>query len=362
MPYWQPCGILAIVEAIFDPRFQPRKTVTDLAVSTGFRERAFFGHKLAYVIHFEKPRGQGAGELLRAIDEGAGYPVTRFARAFLYLAVCAMSPVGAQDTVDRGAQPRTIDDIPCPAMPVVSPGRMRLIVEPKPHIVTTPPASERDRAAYMNWASIDPAGVCWYRAANRALPRASRQRVIFIGDSITEAWGAAVPSLFTGDVLDRGVSGQTTTQMLARFRTDVIDLHPAVVHIMGGINDIAHADGTALTRSNIESMVELARVHDIVVILGAVTPSSFFQNSPGMAPGPQIAWLNDWLRDYAAKQGLIYVDYHAPLRNGDLGVRDGLSNDGLHPNRRGFEVMTPLARGAIDRALKQREGFAKSGD
>ena len=247
-------------------------------------------------------------------------------------------------------------------MPVVSPERMRLIVEPRPHIVKTPPASERDRAAYMNWARIDPAGICRYRAENRALPRTGHRRVIFIGDSITEAWGVAVPSLFTGDILDRGVSGQTTTQMLARFRTDVIDLHPAIVHIMGGINDIAQSDGTALTRSNIESMVELARMHGIVVILGAVTPSSLFQNSPGMTPGPQIVWLNGWLRDYAEKQGLIYVDYHAPLRNEGLGFKDGLSNDGVHPNRRGFEVMAPLAGTAIDRALKKLERFADPGD
>jgi lysophospholipase L1-like esterase len=313
--------------------------------------------------------GKEPGGFLTAIDDNMDYPVTRFARALLYFAICAMwsacsmqSAVGSQDTVHTSAQPRTIDDIPCPAMPVVSPERMRLIVEPEPHIVKTPPASEHDRAAYMNWVKIDPAGVCRYREENRALAHASRQRVVFVGDSITEAWREAVPSLFTDDVLDRGVSGQTTTQMLARFRTDVIDLHPAVVHIMGGINDIANSAGTVLTRSNIESMVELARMHGIVVILGAVTPSSLFQNSPGMAPGPQIVWLNDWLRDYAEKQGLIYVDYHAPLRNGGLGIKGGLSNDGLHPNRRGFEVMSPLARTAIHRALKKHEAFANPGD
>lgn len=307
--------------------------------------------------------------MLKAVDDDASYPVTRLARSLPCLALCAMSLAcsfesarGAQDAVDRGSQPRTIDDIPCPAMPVVSPERMRLIVEPELQIVKTPPASERDQTAYSNWVKIDPEGVCRYREENRALPDAGRQRVIFIGDSITEAWAAAIPSLFTGDVLDRGVSGQTTTQMLARFRTDVIDLHPAVVHIMGGINDIAHPAGTALTRSNIESMVELARMHDIVVILGSVTPSSLFQNSPGMAPGPQIVWLNDWLRDYAEKRGVIYVDYYALLRNGRLGIKDGFSNDGLHPNRRGFEVMTPLARAAVDHALKRRVEFSNPGD
>jgi lysophospholipase L1-like esterase len=239
-------------------------------------------------------------------------------------------------------------------MPVVSPERMDLVVEPKPHIATLPPASESDRASYMRWSKVDPYGVCRYREENRSLPSATDRRVIFLGDSITESWKPSIPSLFTGDVLNRGVSGQTTTQMLARFRVDVIDLRPSVVHIMGGMNDINSPSGTALTRSNIQSMVELARVHGIAVILGSVTPSSFFQGSPDKAPGPHIVWLNRWLRDYAKENGLAFVDYHGPLLDGKLGIRDGLSNDGLHPNRRGFEIMTPLARSAIARALDDR--------
>jgi len=264
-------------------------------------------------------------------------------------------PVLAQDS-PSSAQPRSLEDIPCPPMPVVSPERMALIVEPRPHIAATPPASESDRANYVRWLKIDPDGVCRYREENRLLPPATDHRVIFLGDSITESWKPSVPSLFTGDVLDRGVSGQTTTQMLARFRADVVDLHPAVVHIMGGINDIHSPPGTALARSNIESMVELARAHGITVILGAVTPSSFFQGSPDKVPGPHIVWFNRWLRDYAGSNGLIYVDYHSPLVDGKLGIRDGLSNDGLHPNRRGFEIMTPIVRAAIDRAFESRPG------
>jgi len=268
------------------------------------------------------------------------------------LATAVTSPAAAQGN-PAASQPRTLEDMPCPPMPVVNPERMALIVEPKPHIAKTPPASESDRANYMGWAKIDPDGVCRYREENRALPPTSGHRVVFIGDSITEAWKPSVPALFAGDVLDRGVSGETTTQMLARFRTDVIDLHPAVVHIMGGINDINSPPGTALTRSNIQSMVELARAHGITVILAAVTPSSFFQGSPGKAPGPHIVWLNRWLRAYAAANDLIYVDYYAPLVDANLGIRDGLSNDGLHPNRLGFEVMSPYARQALARASKR---------
>jgi lysophospholipase L1-like esterase len=269
--------------------------------------------------------------------------------AIALLGAVAASPVRAQT-----APPQSIDDLACPPMPIVSPERTALIVEPQPHIGKLPPASEADRAAYMGWSKIDPAGVCWYREANRALPPATEKRVIFIGDSITEAWKPAVPALFAGEVIDRGVSGATTAQMLARFRADVIDLHPAVVHIMGGINDIHSATGTALTRSNVESMVELARAHGITVILGSVTPSSFIGGAPDIAFGARIAGLNRWLRDYAARNGLIYVDYHAAIEDGKLGIRDGWSNDGIHPNRRAFEAMTPLARTAIDRALKSR--------
>lgn len=273
--------------------------------------------------------------------------------AALLLAI-ATAPAHAQDA-PAGAQPRTIDDMPCPPMPIISPERMTLIVEPRPHIAALPPASEADRAAYMNWSRVDPEGVCWYREQNRTLPPATPNRVVFIGDSVTEAWKPSVPALFSGDVIDRGVSGETTSQMLARFRTDVIDLHPAVVHIMGGINDIHSPPGTALTRSNIASMVELARAHGIAVILGAVTPAALFRGSYDQAFGEHIAWLNRWLGDYARENGLIFVDYHAPLDDGKLGLRDGWSNDGIHPNRLGFEAMTPLARAAIDRALKSRQ-------
>lgn len=279
--------------------------------------------------------------------------------AVALLAMLATTAVSPKDAT-RGlrTQPRTLDDMPCPPMPVVSSARMALIVEPKRHIAKTPPASEADRTKYMNWSRIDPDGLCRYREEDRTLPPATSHRVIFLGDSITEAWKPSDPSLFTDDVLDRGVSGETTTQMLARFRTDVIDLHPAVVHIMGGINDIASPSGTSLTRSNIESMVDLARSHGITVILGSVTPSSFFQGSPDKVPGPHIVWLNLWLRNYARRNGLIYVDYCTPLEDSKLGIKDGLSNDGLHPNRLGFEVMTPLARAAIRRALARRPALS----
>ncbi len=270
--------------------------------------------------------------------------------------ILAMFAVQAAAQRPSPIPPRTIDDMACPAMPVVGPERMTLIVEPAPHIAKLPPASAADRAAYMRWVEVDPQGVCRYREESRLLPSATDRRIIFIGDSITESWRPALPALFAGDIVNRGVSGQTTAQMLARFRTDVLDLRPAVVHIMGGVNDIHGGRGTALTRSNIASMVELARAHGIVVILGAIPPSSVPRGADGPDPAPHIAWLNDWLRRYALENGVIFVDYHAALRDGRGGMKDGLSNDGLHPNRLGFRAMEPLARAAMDQALSARQG------
>ncbi len=278
----------------------------------------------------------------------------RIAAALLAAMIAAM-PAQAQT-----APPRTIDDMACPHMPLISPERTVMIVEPQPHIAKQPPASEADRTAYANWSKLDPSGVCWYREENRTVSPPTPHRVVFIGDSITQAWKPSVPALFTNDVIDRGVSGETTSQMLTRFRTDVLDLHPAVVHIMGGTNDIHSAPGTAMTRSNIESMVELARAHHITVILGAVTPSAFIQGAPDPEFAARVIWLNAWLKDYAAKNGLIFVDYHTPLEGPDHGMRDGQSNDGIHPNRVAFEIMTPLARDAIAKALRSRGRLPKA--
>jgi lysophospholipase L1-like esterase len=209
-----------------------------------------------------------------------------------------------------------------------------------------------EMAARLQLSSrIDPNGLCHYRDANRTLS-ASSSRVVFMGDSITEQWKMGAPDLFTGAVIGRGISGQNTTQMLLRFRQDVLDLDPKVVHIMAGINDINIPSGTTLTKSNIMSMVDLARSHGITVVLGAITPSNHFWLFPDLKPGPQIVALNTWLKDYARRQGVIYVDYYTPLADRSQGLRADLGNEGLHPNRNGYRLMTPLAKAAIARALQ----------
>lgn len=256
-----------------------------------------------------------------------------------------------------GPHPKTVADIDCGAtMKINNDGGLAAILTPRKMdpekeygaaIASAPPEMAQN---FIRANQLDPNGLCGYRDKNALLPPATGHRVVFLGDSITAAWDKAAPDLFVNDVIDRGITGQTTGQMLARFRYDVIDLKPRVVHIMAGVNDVS-VYGTALTRSNIMSMVELAKAHDIVVVLGAITPVARFWMFPELKPAPQIVALNHWLRDYARQEGLIFVDYHAPLADAGQGFRDDLSNEGVHPNRDGYAIMTPLARAAIATAL-----------
>jgi lysophospholipase L1-like esterase len=269
----------------------------------------------------------------------------------LVMAVLLAEAAQAQASDTR---PATVDDLDCKALDF-SLANADLITPGKIDTARILKAFTPDMIQRMQRSSkVDPNGLCHYRDINRALPRPTRRRVIFFGDSITEQWKMGAPELFTGDVIDRGISGQNTTQMLLRFRQDVLDLHPRVVHIMGGINDINTPVGTSLTQANIESMVDLAKAHGIVVILGAITPSSRFWLFPEVKPAPRIAALNAWLKDYARSKGMIYVDYHTPLADGEQGLRADLGDEGLHPNRLGYAVMTPLAKAAIARALDER--------
>lgn len=200
----------------------------------------------------------------------------------------------------------------------------------------------------------DYGSLCRYRQPNATLSPATANRVVFMGDSITESWIASDPGLFTNDVIDRGVSGQTTPQMLVRFRQDVIDLHPAVVHILAGTNDIAGNTGPttlATIENNIKSMVELARANHIRVILGALTPAASYPWQPSVQPVDTIRALNDWIKAYAKENGLVYVDYFSPLDDGHRGFIAKWSLDGVHPNPDGYAEMGKLARQAIKQAL-----------
>ena len=205
------------------------------------------------------------------------------------------------------------------------------------------------------------ANLAHYAQANAELapPNPRERRVVFIGDSITEGWRDADPLFFLPTAaisrVDRGISGQTSPQMLLRFQQDVIALHPTAVHILAGTNDLAGNWGAMpieTTESMIASMAELARANGIRVIIGSVLPASEFPWRRGLNPGPAVVKLNEWLRAYCREQKLTYVDYYAALTDGKLGMPPDLASDGIHPTLAGYRIMKTLADPAIKRALR----------
>ena len=219
--------------------------------------------------------------------------------------------------------------------------------------------SPTDGAGWETWKlhslTRDFGQLCRYRAQNEQL-KASRTpvRVVFMGDSITDNWIGADAGLFTGGLVDRGISGQTTPQMLVRFREDVIALKPRAVHIMAGTNDIAGNTGAStieIVQGNIASMADLARANGIKVILASTPPAAAFPWSKDKQPVPQIRALNSWLKAYAAKNGFTYVDYYTALATAEGAMKPGLASDGVHPTPAGYAVMRPLALAAIRRTV-----------
>jgi lysophospholipase L1-like esterase len=202
---------------------------------------------------------------------------------------------------------------------------------------------------------MDFANLARYRAANLQLGPATAGRVVFIGDSITEGW--KLDSSFPGkSYINRGISGQTTSQILLRFRQDAIDLHPRVVVILAGTNDLAGNTGPATLaqiEGNLESMAQLASANHIKVVLCSVLPAVHYFWHPQLPnPAGRIGALNGWLRAYAARDHYVYVDYYAAMKDAAGGPKPGLSKDGVHPLPAGYAIMAPLAQAGIDKALK----------
>lgn len=187
------------------------------------------------------------------------------------------------------------------------------------------------------------------------LPSSGEDRVVFMGDSITEAWD--LTKSFPGKpYINRGISGQTSPQMLVRFRQDVIELDPKVVLILAGTNDIAGNTGPETLEQiedNLASMADLAAANHIKVVLCSVTPSADFPWRHGLEPAPKIDALNAWIDHYAAEKGYVYIDYHAALADAEGGMKPGLSKDGVHPTAAGYAIMAPLAEAGIKKALAQ---------
>ncbi|RTY99766.1 acylhydrolase [Flavobacterium sp. RSP49] len=199
-----------------------------------------------------------------------------------------------------------------------------------------------------------------YQEQNVSLkpPAAGQQRIVFMGDSITEFWSAINSEYFSGKpYINRGISGQTTPQMLIRFRADVIALQPAAVLILAGINDIAGNTGpTTLDRieNNIISMVELAQANQIKVILCSVLPAFDFPWKPNQNPAEKVMELNQLLKKYADANGIIYLDYFSAMADESNGLKAAYSGDGVHPNKLGYQVMAPLAEKAIAQVLAMK--------
>lgn len=207
---------------------------------------------------------------------------------------------------------------------------------------------------------IDWPNLAKYRDANAQLPPPAKNenRVVFMGNSITEGWNQYFPTMFPGKpYIDRGISGQTTPQMLVRFRQDVIALKPKVVVILAGINDIAGNTGPStleMIEDNLASMTELAQANGIRVVLSSVLPAFDFPWRPGMEPAPKVIALNKWIKSYAARRGAVYLDYHSAMSDDKGGMRPGLASDGVHPTEAGYRIMAPLAEQAIAKALRKK--------
>jgi len=198
-----------------------------------------------------------------------------------------------------------------------------------------------------------------FQDANAQLgaPDSGEQRVVFMGNSITEGWINTRPEFFENrPYVNRGISGQTTPQMLLRFRQDVIDLKPSVVVILAGINDIAGNTGPStidMIMDNLISMAELANANHIKVVMCSVLPAKDFPWRPGMEPAEKVVKLNGLLRAYAEANDFVYVDYFSSMADDAHGMKEGLSYDGVHPTALGYSIMEPLVEKGIAKALKQ---------
>jgi lysophospholipase L1-like esterase len=206
----------------------------------------------------------------------------------------------------------------------------------------------------------DPADLKRYREENArvAPPAPGEQRVVFLGDSITDEWGKHFDRYFPGKpYIGRGITSETTQQMLIRFRPDVIALQPKVVVILAGTNDIAGNTGRStqqMIQDNLVSMIDLAEFNHIRVVLVSVLPAFDYWWSKGIEPADKIVALNQWMKEYATKRGLVYVDCHTPMSDERHGLLAEYSPDGVHPSPAGYAVMGPLVEAGIAQALGRK--------
>lgn len=207
----------------------------------------------------------------------------------------------------------------------------------------------------QDWANLNR-----YQKENEALGLSplNEPRVVFMGNSITEGWSQIHPEFFRDKpYINRGIGGQTTPQMLIRFRQDVIDLKPGVVVILAGTNDIAGNTGPMSLKmiyDNIISMTEIAHANGINVIISSVLPALDYPWKPGLNPDKKIPLLNDMLKQYAENKGFVYLDYFSSMVDERNGLKKEYGADGVHPNKAGYKVMEPLVEKAINDTLNNK--------
>ncbi|MEO5943591.1 MAG: SGNH/GDSL hydrolase family protein [Ferruginibacter sp.] len=217
-------------------------------------------------------------------------------------------------------------------------------------------AHAQDDRAKMDWPNLKK-----YADSNKLLPpkMPAEKRVVFMGNSITEGWKRADSSFFANrEFIDRGISGQTTPQMLLRFRPDVIDLKPDAVVILAGINDIAENTGPITLEAvfgNIVSMAELAKANNIKVLLCSVLPANTFPWRLEIKPAEKVISLNAMLETYAKKNNLTYVNYYPAMVDDEKGLDKRYTKDGVHPTLEGYKIMDALVVAAIKKTLKRKK-------
>jgi lysophospholipase L1-like esterase len=224
------------------------------------------------------------------------------------------------------------------------------------------PGLDEYRASRVAIYTDDFGQLARYREANAALAAApGENRVVFLGDSITDYW--KLPDYLPGKpYINRGIDGQSTPEMLVRFRQDVIDLHPKVLVVLAGTNDIAGVTGRTRNEdieANYASMADLARAHHIGVVFASVLPVHNYthdaEESFALRPRDRILALNKWLKEYCAKNGFVYLDYFSSVVDEQGMLKRALSDDGLHPTDAGYKIMAPLAEKAIQKALAENK-------
>ncbi|MDH5367659.1 MAG: SGNH/GDSL hydrolase family protein [Cyclobacteriaceae bacterium] len=191
-----------------------------------------------------------------------------------------------------------------------------------------------------------------------SIPKSGEHRIVFMGNSITEGWLNIRPEFFAGKpYVNRGISGQTTPQMLLRFRQDVINLNPSAVVILAGINDIAGNTGPStieMIADNIFSMAELAKSNNIKVMFCSVLPALDFPWRQGLAPAQKVIKLNELLKSYANEHEIVYIDYFTAMANDSNGLKEELGSDGVHPNAAGYLIMEPILENALSKVLPNK--------